>query len=43
MFEVGAADATPEQIMQKIWAELAGAGLIAGCAPELGVAPEWIE
>lgn len=39
MIEVGAADATPEQIVNEIWTELTEAGLVAGTASELGVAP----
>jgi adenylate kinase len=40
MIEVGSADAAPDQIMSEIWAELSGAGLIAGSARELGIVPD---
>lgn len=33
MIEVGAADVTPEEIVEKVLAELTGAGLIAGVRP----------
>jgi adenylate kinase len=43
MIEVDAADRTPEEIRNEILAKLAEAGLIAGAAPELGVAPSGLK
>ncbi|MBV8550673.1 MAG: adenylate kinase [Acidobacteriaceae bacterium] len=43
MLEVGAGEASPEQVLQKIWDGLTSAGLIADAAPEVGAAPSGLK